>query len=182
MEVGYARVSTLEQNLELQIDALKKSGCKKIFSEIASGSKDQRVKLEEALEFLRPKDTLVVWKLDRLGRSLKHLLETVAYLESKNIGFKSLQENLCTTSSSGKLIFHLFACLAEFERGIIIERTKAGLMAARKRGRIGGRPRKMDKKKISLAKSLFSNPELSVREICKTLNVSKSTFYRNLGA
>jgi DNA invertase Pin-like site-specific DNA recombinase len=178
MQIGYSRISTQDQNLQLQIDALKEAGCKKIFSEIASGARADRQALEEALEFLRPGDVLVVWKLDRLGRSLRHLIETVTRLESKNIGFQSLQESISTTTSSGKLIFHLFACLAEFERGVIQDRTLAGLQAARSRGRIGGRPKAMDDGKLSLARSMRSDPSASVQDICHTLKVSRSTFYR----
>jgi DNA invertase Pin-like site-specific DNA recombinase len=136
--------------------------------------------LEEALEYIRPGDTLVVWKLDRLGRSLKHLIEVVNNLHEKGIGFQSLRENMDTTSSGGKLIFHVFGALAEFEREIIRERTQAGLTAARARGKLGGRPRVMDEKKIKMAQTLMQDPNYSVREICETLQVSKATLYRHL--
>lgn len=162
-------------------DALREHGCEKIFTDHVSGGKFTREGLREALEYIRPGDTLVVWKLDRLGRSLKHLIEVVNDLHEKNIGFRSLQENMDTTSSGGKLIFHVFGALAEFEREIIRERTQAGLKAARARGRLGGRPRVMDDKKLKMAQSLMENPDYSVSEICETLQVSKSTLYRYIG-
>jgi DNA invertase Pin-like site-specific DNA recombinase len=135
MLIGYARVSTLDQHLHLQEDALKKAGCERIFTDTASGAKSERPGLSQVLDALRSGDTLVVWKLDRLGRSLKHLVETVQALSEKEVGFRSLQESIDTTTSGGKLIFHIFAALAEFERDIIRERTNAGLAAARARGR-----------------------------------------------
>src|SRR5437868_15191816 len=141
MLIGYARVSTTDQTLDLQKDALEKIGCSKIFTDTASGAKAERKGLEEALDYVREGDTLVVWRLDRLGRSLKHLIETITTLNNRNIGFKSITENIDTTTSGGKLIFHIFGALAEFERDIIRERTKAGLAAARARGRTGGRPK-----------------------------------------
>src|SRR5438552_7799221 len=140
MLIGYARVSTQEQTLDLQKDALEKIGCSKIFTDVISGAKAERKGLEEAQNFLREGDTLVVWRLDRLGRSLKHLIETITELNNRKIGFKSIQENIDTTTSGGKLVFHIFGALAEFEREIIRERTQAGLTAARARGRLGGRP------------------------------------------
>lgn len=180
MLIGYARVSTQDQHLELQKDALEKAGCKKIFTDIASGAKTERKGLEEALAYLREEDILVVWKLDRLGRSLKHLIEVVNNLSEKNIGFQSLQEKIDTTTSGGKLIFHIFGSLAEFERDIIRERTNAGLKAARARGRVGGRPKVMDNKKISMAKVLHKDTNNSIKDICETLNVSRATLYRYL--
>lgn len=180
MLIGYARISTQDQHLELQTDALEKAGCEKIFTDIASGAKTERNGLEEALTYLRDGDILVVWKLDRLGRSLKHLIEVVIALSEINIGFQSLQEKIDTTTSGGKLIFHIFASLAEFERDIIIERTNAGLKAARARGRIGGRPKVMDTKKIFMAKSLINDSNNSIKDICETLNVSRATLYRYL--
>jgi len=181
MLVGYARVSTIDQNLDLQRDALLSYGCEKVFTDIASGIADTRSGLTEALNYLRPGDTLVVWKLDRLGRSLKHLIETVNTLAAESISFCSLQENLDTTTSGGKLIFHLFGALAEFERELIRERTCAGLKAARARGHIGGRPRKLDASSLNTAKLLMSEGSTSVTEICQTLRVSRSTLYRRLG-
>src|SRR5947207_6746977 len=141
MLIGYARVSTQDQTLNLQKDALEKIGCSKIFTDTISGATTQRLGLDEALAYVREGDTLVVWKLDRLGRSLKHLIETISNLNKRNIGFKSITENIDTKTSGGKLIFHIFGALAEFERDIIRERTNAGLQAARARGWIGGRPK-----------------------------------------
>ena len=138
--------------------------------------------MEKVLEFLRPHDTLVVWKLDRLGRSLKHLIEIVTALQKRQIGFCSLQENLDTTTSGGKLVFHVFGALAEFERGLVQDRTHAGLAAARARGRKGGRRRVMDEKKVAMAVSLLQNPATSVAEVCQTLKVSRATLYRYVPA
>ena len=178
MQVGYARISTGDQSLDLQKDELGHSGCEKLFEDVISGSKADRPGLAEALKFLREGDTLVVWKLDRLGRSLPHLLEVVAELEKRGIGFKSLREAIDTTTSGGRLVFHLFAALAEFERDIIRERTTAGLRAARARGRMGGRPKKMDESKVRQAQVLRDNLQLSVEEICGMLKISETTFYR----
>src|SRR2546428_10992728 len=181
MLIGYARVSTTDQTLDLQRDALEKIGCSKIFTDTASGAKAERKGLEEAINFLREGDTLVVWRLDRLGRSLKHLIETITKLNNKKIGFKSIQENIDTTTSGGKLIFHIFGALAEFERDIIRERTNPGLQAARARGRLGGRPKaKMldTPKKVTLAQSLYDDKTNTIDEICKTLNISRATLYR----
>src|SRR2546421_4899615 len=148
MLVGYARVSTQDQTLNLQKDALEKIGCTKIFTDTASGTQTERKGLEEAIDFLRAGDSLVVWRLDRLGRSLRHLIEVITALEKRGIGFKSLTESIDTTTSGGKLIFHIFGALAEFERNLIRERTMAGLAAARARGHKGGRRRVMDAKKL----------------------------------
>ena len=158
MQIGYARVSTDDQNLDLQNDALKQAGCDKIIEEKASGAKTDRAGLDEALSFLRKGDTLVVWKLDRLGRSLQHLIQVVNQLREKGIYFRSIQESLDTSSSGGKLIFHIFGALAEFERDVIRDRTMAGLAAARARGRVGGRPKIMTDKKVRLAKTLLAAP------------------------
>jgi DNA invertase Pin-like site-specific DNA recombinase len=147
MLIGYARVSTSDQTLDLQKDALEKAGCSRIFTDTASGAKAERTGLDDALNYVRTGDTLVVWRLDRLGRSLKHLIETITGLNNRHIGFKSITENIDTTTSGGKLIFHIFGALAEFERDIIRERTQAGLTAARARGRKGGRPRALGLKK-----------------------------------
>lgn len=176
--VGYARVSTTDQVLDLQKDALLQVGCKKIFEDIASGAKSERLGFKQALEYCREGDTLVVWKLDRLSRSIKQLIETMNELNQKKVGLKSLQENIDTTSTGGKLIFHIFSALAEFERNIIRDRTKAGLNAARARGKKGGRPKAMDQKKIALAKTLHKNQEHSIDEICQILNVKRTTFYK----
>ena len=141
MKVGYARVSTHDQHLALQLDALRKAGCRQVYEEVVSGARADRPVLQQALAHLRKGDVLMIWKLDRLGRSLRHLIEVVSDLAQRGIGFKSLQEHLDTTTSSGKLVFHMFGALAEFERDLIRERTHAGLTAARARGRLGGRPR-----------------------------------------
>ena len=173
MLIGYARVSTHDQNLDLQKDALEKVGCKKIYVEQMSGSSRIRPELEKTLEMLRAGDTLVVWRLDRLGRSLKHLIELIAKLEQREIGFKSLMESMDTTTSGGKLVFHIFGALAEFEHNLIIERTSAGLAAARARGRNGGRPLKLDEKKRELAIKLYNERERSIKEICQIMGISK---------
>jgi len=180
MLIGYARVSTTEQNLDLQKDALQHVGCKSIYTDAISGSTSQRPGLEECLQYLRPGDTLVVWRLDRLGRSLKHLIETVQVLEERGIGFRSVQESIDTTTPGGKLVFHVFGALAEFERDLIRERTNAGLAAARARGRNGGRKPLLDAKKLAVAASLHADPSVSVSDICKALGVSRTTLYRAL--
>lgn len=180
MLVGYARVSTLEQDVTLQIDELEKAGCERIFRDKVSGTKTERPGLQEALDFLRTGDSLVVWRLDRLGRSLRHLIDTVSALEERGIGFRSLQEAIDTTTSGGRLIFHIFGALAEFERNLIRERTLAGLRAARARGRMGGRPRKLDAKKTELAYRLYDEKKYAVKEICQMLGVSKPTLYAYL--
>src|ERR687895_536382 len=163
--IGYARVSTTEQHLHLQQDALSAAGCLKIYTDTISGTKSERKGLAEALDFIRGGDTLVVWRLDRLGRSLKDLIERITDLHSRNIGFKSLTENIDTTTSGGKLIFHIFGALAEFERNLIRERTQAGLVAARARGRQGGRPRGRDEPKRQAAIALSQDKSRSVTEI-----------------
>ncbi len=178
MLIGYARVSTQDQTLNLQKDALEKIGCSRIFTDTISGATTERKGLDEALEYVREGDTLVVWRLDRLGRSLKHLIETITKLNKRKIGFKSIQENIDTTTSGGKLIFHIFGALAEFERDIIKERTQAGLQAARARGRLGGRPKALNQKKKSIAQALYNDKSNSIAEICKTLNISRATLYR----
>lgn len=180
MLIGYARISTIDQNLDLQRDALKKAGCRKVFTDVASGANVERPGLTEAVAFAREGDTLVVWKLDRFGRSLAHLIQGVSELRDRKIGFCSLQENIDTTTSGGKLIFHVFGALAEFERDIIRERTMAGLAAARARGRLGGRRPVLNAKKIALAKSLYKDQSNSPSEIAETLSVSRSTLYRYL--
>lgn len=177
MLIGYARVSTHDQNLDLQKDALEEAGCKKIYVEQMSGSSRIRPELEKTLEMLRNGDTLVVWRLDRLGRSLKHLIELITKLEQREIGFKSLMESMDTTTSGGKLVFHIFGALAEFEHNLIQERTSAGLAAARARGRNGGRPLKLDEKKRELAIKLYNERERSIKEICQIMGISKPTLY-----
>src|SRR3954468_17360294 len=181
MLIGYARVSTADQTLNLQLDAFKNIGCTKIYTDTESGAKQERKGLDEAISYARDGDTLVVWRLDRLGRSLKHLIETVTTLQTRNIGFRSITEQIDTTTSGGKLIFHIFGALAEFERDIIRERTQAGLTAARARGRIGGRPKAKalnSAKKVAMAQQLYTDKSNSIDEICKTLNISRATLYR----
>src|SRR5215218_2359912 len=181
MDIGYARVSTGEQTLDLQLDALQAAGCGKVYTETASGAKADRPVLDEVLAYLRPGDTLVVWRLDRLGRSLKHLIEVVAQLAERGIGFKSLTEQIDTTTPGGKLIFHVFGVLAEFERDLIRERTNAGLAAARARGRTGGRPKKLaDARQRELARTLYASGETDIDTICQTLGISRATLYRYL--
>lgn len=178
--VGYARVSTQDQKTELQMDALKAAGCARIFVEKASGAQRDRPELKAALEYVRAGDTIVVWKLDRLARSLKQLIETVDDLQRRDIGFRSLTEAIDTTTPGGRLIFHIFAALAEFERSIIQERTIAGLIAARARGRTGGRPRSLSDQDIQVAKALLKENTLSVANIAMRLGVTCSTLYRYL--
>jgi DNA invertase Pin-like site-specific DNA recombinase len=177
MRIGYARVSTHEQNLDLQRDALKQAGCDKIIEDTASGGKVQRSGLDRARDLLRPGDTLVVWRLDRLGRTLRHLIELITELEGQGIGFRSITEAIDTTSPGGTLVFHLFGALAEFERNLIRERTKAGLEAARARGRKGGRRYKLDARKRAMAVDLYRGKRHTVVEICEMVGISKPTLY-----
>ncbi len=163
----------------MQIDALKEAGCEKWFLDKTTGSKAERKGLDEALAYLRPGDTLVVWKLDRAGRSLTHLIELLKGLQGRGIEFLSLTEQIDTTTSGGKLIFHLMGALAEFERDLIRERTNAGLAAARARGRVGGRPRKLKTNgKVALVRRMFADQSHSIPEICATLGISRATLYR----
>ncbi len=180
MLVGYARVSTQDQNHDLQIDALKKADVDRIFVEKASGAQRGRPELLAALEYTRKGDTLVVWKLDRLARSLKQLIETVEMLDEKGIGFRSLTEAIDTTTPGGKLVFHIFGGLAEFERSIIKERTRAGLDAARTRGKTGGRPPSLKDADIQAAKAMLADQKMTVEEIAKQLKVAPSTLYRHM--
>jgi DNA invertase Pin-like site-specific DNA recombinase len=180
MLIGYARVSTQEQDPALQLDALAQAACDKVFTEKASGAQRDRPQLMAALEYMRQGDTLVVWKLDRLARSLRQLIETVEMLEKRGIGFRSLTEAIDTTSPGGKLIFHIFASLAEFERDIIRERTKAGLVAARARGKIGGRPPALAHADLTAAKALLRDPNITVEEAARRVGVSPSTLYRHI--
>lgn len=177
MLIGYARISTNDQNLDMQRDALKKAGCEKVFIEQMSGSLDSRPELGRTMEILCKGDTLVVWRLDRLGRSLKHLIELMAELEERGIRFRSLTESIDTATASGKLAFHVFGALAEFERNIIQERTRAGLAAARARGRKGGRPPALSDQQREEAIRLYRGREHSVKEICQMMGISKPTLY-----
>ena len=180
--IGYARVSTNEQDLNLQLDALKQAGCSNelIFIDKASGAKTERPGLDKCLAELQAGDTLLVWRLDRLGRSMVHLVNSVQSLFERQIGFKSLCDGaIDTTTASGELIFNIFSAMAQFERRLIQERTRAGLASARARGRVGGRPAlRSDDPKIITARKMYENKSLSIDDICKTLNVSRSTFFR----
>ncbi len=185
MKIGYARVSTKEQDLALQMDALEKAGCKpiNIFKEKASGAKADRPELQKMMGQIREGDVIVIWKLDRLGRSLRDLVNLVSKIQEKGAGLKSLTDQIDTTTPQGKLTFHLFAALAEFERDIISERTKAGLASARARGRKGGRPKGLSKEardKAMLAETLYKQEEMSIKEICNHLNISRTTLYKYL--
>lgn len=180
MLIGYARVSTAGQSLDLQLDALRAAGCEKIFHDQVGGAKSDRPGLEEALGYIRNGDALIVWRLDRLGRSLKHLMETVGKLESKGIGFRSITESIDTTTIGGRLIFHIFAALAEFERNLIKERVNAGLESARARGRYGGRPQKLNKTKADLARKLYTEKQHTIGQICDMLAISPPTLYAYL--
>jgi DNA invertase Pin-like site-specific DNA recombinase len=181
--LGYARVSTTDQQSNLQVDALTTAGCYRVFAETASGAgaDADRPVLGQVLDQLRPGDTLVVWKLDRLGRSLRHLVDTVTGLAERGIGFRSLQEAIDTTTPGGKLVFHVFAALAEFERDLIRERTAAGLAAARARGRHGGRPSVMTAHKVRVAGEMYASGQYTVSAIATTLGVSRASIYRHLG-
>lgn len=176
--IGYARVSTDDQHLDLQRDALVAAGCHTIYEEKVSGKSADRPELNNCLKALRPGDTLVVWRLDRLGRSLKDLIDIVSDLEKKKVNFNSLTERVETESAAGKLIFHLFGALSEFERNIIRERTKAGIAAARMRGRKGGRKPSLDQSKIKEVKALMSDPTIKVATIAKRYGVSRATLYK----
>lgn len=180
MKIGYARVSTADQHLRMQEDALKNAGCEEIYTDVISGIKSKRPGLEETLSRLREGDTLIVWKLDRLGRSIQHLIQTIKDLQDKKISFKSLQENIDTETSGGKLIFHIFSALAEFERDLIQERTQAGLKAARARGKMGGRPPLLDTRQINRMIEMYDEQKNTVAEICKVYNISRPSFYNYL--
>ena len=176
--IGYARVSTDDQNLDLQRDALRQAGCATIYEEAASGKNAVRPELEQCRKALRAGDTIVVWRLDRLGRSLQDLVQIVADLEQRGVHFESLTEKIETGSASGKLQFHVFAALAEFERNLIRERTQAGLAAARARGRAGGRKPKLDEKQVREIKRLMTDPTIPVSQIAKSYKVSRATIYK----
>ena len=180
MKIGYARVSTTDQNVALQEDALRQAGCEKIITDQISGSVALRPGLGQVKELLRSGDTLVVWRLDRLGRSLKDLIAWTNYLDEQGVGLVSLQESINTTTSTGKLVFHLFGALAEFERNLIRERTMAGLSAARARGRQGGRPKALSVEKSQLLCKLYEDENYSVKAICEMLGISKPTMYKYL--
>lgn len=178
MKIGYARVSTEDQTLDLQLDALRVAGCENTYEEHASGKNAERPELDNCLKALREGDTLTVWRLDRLGRNLADLIRIVNELEGRGVGFESITERIDTASPSGKLVFHLFASLAEFERSLIRERTMAGLKAARKRGRNGGRPKKLSEKDAEMIRALLRANETPVKEIAEKFGVSRATLYR----
>jgi len=179
MLIGYARISTTDQTLALQQDALSAAGCEHIYTDTVSGSVTDRPGLTQALSHLRSGDTVVVWRLDRLGRSLPHLIQTIRTLEARGVHFKSLQEQIDTGTSGGKLVFHVFGALAEFERDLIRERTHAALAAARARGRLFGRPRTLTPKQVVQLRTLAKDEHNTVAEICQTLGISRATFYRH---
>ncbi len=178
MLIGYSRVSTNDQSLNSQTDKLKQYGCEKIYSDIISGSKAERKQLNEMLEYIREGDTVVVYRLDRLGRSLKDLINIINIFQDKKVNFKSITENLDTSTPTGKLMFHISGAFAEFERNIIRERTKAGLESARARGKNGGRPSKITSDKIQMAKSLYENKNIDIDTIVRQLGVCRATFYK----
>jgi len=180
MIIGYARVSTTDQDTALQIDALNAASCERIYQESRSGASKERPELTRCLDAIRSGDTLVVWRLDRLGRSLKDLVHIVSELEDKGVGFRSLNESIDTTTAGGKLIFHVFAALAEFERSLIQERTKAGLKAARARGRKGGRPKALTPDQLRKASAMLSDPKLTKTEVAKHFGVSRITLHKAL--
>lgn len=179
--IGYARVSTDDQHLDLQRDALRQTGCRVIYEEAASGKNAARPELEQCRKALRAGDTLVVWRLDRLGRSLTDLVQLVAELDQKGIGFESITERIETSSAAGKLVFHVFAALAEFERGLIRERTHAGLAAARSRGRAGGRKPKLDDQQVREIKALLRDPNIQVADVARRYGISRTTLYKHVG-
>lgn len=181
MRIGYARVSTLEQNTDLQLERLRAAGCERVITEKASGARADRPELTRLLrDILREGDTLVVWKLDRLARSLKQLIETVEDLKGRGIGLASLTDAFDTSSPGGMLVFHMLGAIAEFERQLIRERTSAGLLEARRKGRVGGRPRMMQPKDVAAASLLLADDTLTSREVAKRFGVSKATLYRNI--
>lgn len=178
MKIGYARVSTVEQNLDLQLDALKREGCEKIFHDKLSGVKADRPGLTEALTYARAGDTLVVWRLDRLGRSLRDLILRVEELEQRGVKFKSIQDSIDTSTAAGELQFHMIAALAQFERSLIQERTNAGLAAARARGKKGGRPQSLSPQDIQMAASLMKDRTVSIHQICERFQIGRTTLYK----
>jgi DNA invertase Pin-like site-specific DNA recombinase len=180
MNIGYARVSTLDQNPQMQEDALTKVGCAPVFLDRASGTLAERPQLAAALAYLREGDTLVVWRLDRLGRSLQHLVKVIGDLQARGVAFRSLTESIDTSTPTGTLMLHLFGAFAQFERDLIAERTNAGLAAARARGRTGGRKPLMTSKKTQIAQQMYEQGGSTVAEIAQTVGVSRATVYRHL--
>lgn len=180
MKIGYARVSTADQNLNMQLDALESAGCEKVFKDKASGAKMDRVEFQNALDCMREGDSFIVYKLDRIGRSLKDLINTVTDLNDKGVQIVSIKDNIDTSTASGKLMLNMLCVLADYERALIQERTQAGLKAARARGRLGGRKRVLTEKQIKSARALYDSNEVTVDDICKQYHISKPTFYRNV--
>lgn len=180
MKIGYARVSTADQSLNPQTDSLSEAGCEKLFTDVASGARTQRPSLEKAMSFCRKGDIFIVWKLDRMGRSMSHLIEMIQMLEKKGVGFQSLTEKTDTTTAGGRLIFHLFGALSKFERDLIRERVQAGMKSARARGRKGGRPGVSEETK-AMAQALMADKSLSIKQICERLWIAKSTLYKHAG-
>lgn len=179
MLVGYARVSTQDQKLDMQIKALQEAGCQKIFAEKITGTRADRPEYKALKEFVRGgEDTIVVYKLDRLGRSIRHLIQEIQDFKERNVGFRSIQEHIDTNTSGGKLFFHIFAAIAEFERDIIVERTKTGLEAARARGKQGGRPKKLTTSQTEILKKLYADKNNDISDICNSFRISKATLYR----
>ena len=179
MLVGYARVSTKDRDPGLQRNALKQAGCERVYTETGSGAQRERAELKAALDYMRSGDTLVVWRLDRLARSMKQLIETVEDLEGRQVAFRSLTENIDTNASGGNLVFHVFGALAEFERSIILERTRAGLAANRARGRSGGRPPVLGEKEKAAGLVLLRDPSIPVKEVARRLGISVAALYHH---
>ncbi|NJM94245.1 MAG: recombinase family protein [Cytophagales bacterium] len=184
MLIGYARVSTIDQNPQLQLDALQQAGCERIYTEKLSGARQDRPELRHAIDYLRPGDTLIVWKLSRLARSLRQIIDTVQLLNTKGIALKVLTQNIDTSTPEGRLFFHITAAFDEFQRELIVENTRAGLQAARRQGRIGGRPKQMTPDKLRAAQTMLKDPENYpfITDIIKTLAVGRTTFYRHFPA
>lgn len=180
--IGYARVSTYDQHLDQQLSALQAVGCSRIFEEKASGTRSDRPELAKALDYAREGDVFAVWRLDRLGRSLKHLIDTVGELDARGIGFRSIHESIDTTTSTGRLVFHIFAALAEFERDLIVDRTKAGLAAARERGAKPGRKPALTQDQIAIVRQMHETQDYTIEAIAKVVGVSRATVYRALPA
>ncbi len=181
LKIGYARVSTGDQNLDMQIAALRAAGCDRVFEEVASGAKSDRPVLATALSHLRAGDTFVVWRLDRLGRSLSHLVDLVAEFKRRGVGLQSLNDPVDTTTATGELVFNIFASLSQFERMLISERTRSGLEAARARGRKGGRPPRLNSKSLREIKALLSDPEITRASIAQRFGIARSTLYLHIG-
>lgn len=181
MFIGYARVSTTDQNLDLQRDALTKAGCERIFEEHASGARDDRPELAIALSHLRKGDCLIVWRLDRLGRSLRSLIRFVGELADRGVEFRSLHDGVDTTTATGRFFFHVLAALAEMERELIRERVVAGLTAARARGRKGGRKPRLSEKQIAMARKMLEDRKTTIKDVAASFGVNRSTIYRALG-